>query len=111
LPTNFRLPENSMANTRSRIVNALGSARDSGLLPAFPLGSEMTNTEQALLVPLGRLKQASTGQLLGLFARGLTAGKATETEMEALGRIGLARPTDTREQAMMLLVLGAMRSN
>jgi hypothetical protein len=111
LPNSYRLPGWATGNTRARIEEALGPARRSGLLPEFPFGSEMTETERALLVPLGRLRQSSPLQLLRTLGRGLTAGTATAVEAAGLARLGLDHPAQTRARIMRVLVHGAMRGH
>src|SRR5262249_61590337 len=48
----FSLPSHAAANHLDRLEEALGRARAAGLLPAFPLGSDMTAVEESLTHPL-----------------------------------------------------------
>ena len=78
------------SNRAERIEAALAPARRDGLLPAFPLGTEMTEVEQTLAGRLTFLKSAGYGDLV----RTLFAGLARRP---AVGpRAGRARAACTR---------------
>ena len=109
LESTFSLPAHALGNRPERIEAALGPARRSGLLPAFPLGSEMDEVEQALVGPLLALKGAGYGELLRLLAAGIAPGEAAAAERRALERLGLAAPATPSERAWRTLVLGALR--
>src|SRR5262249_55513031 len=55
----FELPAACRDNTPERIARALAGARDEGLLPPFPFGSDFTATEQQLMPALKLLRAAS----------------------------------------------------
>ena len=59
-------------NRAERIAAALAPARSDGTLPAFPLGTEMTEVEQALTGPLTRLRSAGYADLVRMLLAGLT---------------------------------------
>ena len=63
LEPSFSLPDTAR-NRVERIEAALAPARRDGLLPAFPLGSEMTEVEQTLAGRLTFLKSAGYGDLV-----------------------------------------------
>ena len=109
LERTFSLPSHAASNRPERITEALGSARREGLLPAFPLGSDMDETEQSLIGPLMLLKNADYGDLLRTVVAGLPAKGGGPTEAACLGRLSLAAPTGLREQALRVLVRGALR--
>ena len=109
LEPTFSLPAHAVDNRPERIEAALGPARRSGLLPAFPLGSEMNEVEQALVGPLLALRSAGYGELLHLFAAGIAPGEAGAAERGALERLGLAAPAGPAERAWRALILGALR--
>ena len=103
------MPLHVTANTAERIEQALGPARRDGLLPAFPLGSDMTDVEQALVGPLQVLKAADYATLLRAAVAGL--GRAPSSrEQAALDRLQLGQPTSLADRAYRALVLGALRS-
>jgi hypothetical protein len=66
-------------------------------LPLFPFGSDFTETEQRLIPALQLLRRASSLQLAGLAARGLSAGQPSSEIRDCLARMGLeprSRPMD-----------------
>jgi len=109
LEQGFRLPASARDNHPDRIKAALEPARRAGLLPQFPLGSDMDEVEQLLLKPLLALKTASYGELLRTVAAGLSGAGDRPSETLALQRLGLAAPTDLSEHAWRMLVRGALR--
>lgn len=104
----YEIPAQFRNNTPERIERALSTAREAGLLPTFPFGSEFTDVEQRLLPALKVLKTASGSRPMaaGLVARGLVAPSAEQRE--ALRRLGLDRPRGFRERLYALLVRGAL---
>jgi len=110
LPRGFRLPSHATDNMPARIEGALSSARRDGLLPPFPLGTEMTETEQALVPTLSQLRRASAPRLIGYFMRGIAPGELADDKREKLQRLDLEKPTGLKQKAMRALVLGALRS-
>ncbi len=111
LPRGFKLPSYSRDNTPSRIEEALSRARRDGVLPPFPLGTEMTKTEQDLIPALGRLRRASAPRLLSYLARGIAPGETSDAMREKLARLDLDNASGFKETAMRALVLGALRSH
>lgn len=97
-------------NTPERLAEALGPARREGLLPAFPLGTEMTETEQALAAALTRLKSAGYLDILRMGIAGLPSAGSAEHE-GALARMGLGAPSSLRDRALCALVHGALREH
>src|SRR5450631_4200610 len=57
LPKNFEIPAAHRENFPERIANALKPARDAGLLPSFPFGSDFTDVEQRLIPALQLLQE------------------------------------------------------
>jgi acyl-CoA hydrolase len=93
----YELPRECRDNTPDRIERALAPAREQGLLPLFPFGSDFTDTEQRLIPVLQLLRRASPLQLAGLAARGLSAGAPSSEIRDCLARMGLeprSRPMD-----------------
>jgi hypothetical protein len=109
LEPGFALPAHAAGNAPARIEAALGPARRDGLLPAFPLGSDMTEVEQALIGPLQALKGAGYGELLRMAAAGIIGQPAGEGEHAALERLNLDAPVTLADRAWRMLVAGAMR--
>jgi acyl-CoA hydrolase len=108
LEPTYRVPHAASSNRAERITAALLPARRDGLLPPFPLGTEMTEAEQALTGPLTFLRSAAYGDLLRVLAAGF-GGQATPRERAALDRLSLASAATLRERALRALVLGALR--
>ena len=109
LERDFAIPAAAAHNTIARIETALGPARRDGLLPDFPLGSDMNQTEEALVGPLLALKTASKGELLRMVLAGWTGRVTGPDEIAALDRLGLATPKSFVEHAERRLILGALR--
>lgn len=107
----YRIPEAARRNTPSRIAEALGPAREAGLLPAFPFGSEFTATEQRLVPALVRLREADGAY--GEMARLLLAGfkRPSAEAAECLDRMGLAVPQGMRERLYRRLLAGALAAD
>lgn len=110
LPGDFKLSASAVDNSPARIEAALSSARREGLLPPFPLGTEMTEIEQALIPALGKLRRAPAARLLGYLMRGLAPGDVPTETKAKLERLDLARPNTLKAKATRALVLGALRS-
>jgi hypothetical protein len=109
LEPDFILPDRAMHNRSERIEAALAPARQQGLLPAFPLGSDMTETEALLVAPLQDMKEASYGVLLRFLAFGMVVGRLNPAECAALKRLGLDVPRTARDRALAAIVTGALR--
>src|ERR1700688_504759 len=58
LPKNYEIPPAHRENFSERIGAALKPARDAGLLPSFPFGSDFTDAEQRLIPALQILQDA-----------------------------------------------------
>ena len=95
LPKNFEIPRGARENLPERIAAALKPAREAGLLPSFPFGSDFTEVEQRLIPALQILQEAqhSPLHLAGLLWRGLTQ-PPTQRSSECLARLGLDQPDD-----------------
>ena len=104
----FELPSSWRDNTPERIARALGPAREQGLLPLFPFGTDFTETEQRLIPALQRLEAASPMRLAGLLARGLASGAPSPQVRECLARMGLERRSGLTEHVYAALLRGAL---
>ena len=104
----FTLPPAARDNTGHTIEAALGAARREGLLPLFPLGSDMTAVEQSLVGPLQAMKNASYGELLSILRAG-AGGEPRPADQAALERLQLAAPKSLADRCWRTLVLGALR--
>ena len=74
MPKGFEIASAYRENFPERIERALKPAREAGLLPSFPFGSDFTVTEQRLIPALQILQntQRTPRRLPGLLWQGLT---------------------------------------
>jgi acetyl-CoA hydrolase/transferase-like protein len=109
LPKGFEVAAAYRENRPERIKAALKPAREAGLLPQFPFGSDFTDTEQRLIPALQILQDAqrTPRQLAGLLWRGLTR-TPDAADQECLARLGLDRPANVPERLYRALVSAAL---
>ena len=104
----FELPAACRDNTPERIARALKPAREQGLLPPFPFGTDFTATEQRLLPALERLRSLSLPQLAVLLARGFLSPAAAPDIRDCLSRMALDHPSGPKEHVEAALLKGAL---
>ena len=109
LPKGFEIPAAHRENYPERIVTALKPAREAGLLPRFPFGSDFTDTEQRLIPALQFLQDAQRTpmRLPGLLWQGFTRAPDV-ADHECLVRLGLDTPKTLTERAYRALVSAAL---
>jgi hypothetical protein len=109
LPKSFEIPAIYRENHPERIANALKPAREAGLLPQFPFGSDFTDTEQRLIPALQFLRDAQRTpmRLPGLLWQGFTRAPDA-ADHECLARLGLDTPKTLAERAYRALVSAAL---
>jgi Acetyl-CoA hydrolase/transferase C-terminal domain len=109
LPKNFEIPVVHRENHPGRIARALKPAREAGLLPSFPFGSDFTETEQRLIPALQLLQDAQRApmRLPGLLWQGFI-GHPDAQDDECLARLGLDRPVTWSERFYRALVRAAL---
>jgi hypothetical protein len=109
LPRDHRIPAAHCDNTPARIVAALKPAREAGLLPTFPFGSDFTEVEQRLITALETLRDASHSPLalLSLAIDGLRP--AAISDQPALARMGLDRPNTFSDRLYRMLLNAALK--
>jgi hypothetical protein len=98
----FEIPEYARDNTPEAVERKLRSALQAGLLPAFPFGSDFSETERKLIPMLQELKLASKLQLL----RAVLRGFARDGDADCLERMGLLKPHGIREHLYATLLRG-----
>ena len=103
------VPQEAANNRADRISSILLPARHEGVLPDFPLGTEMTDVEQRLTAPLIFLRSAGYGDLLRALLSGFAPGAISPSERAALERMSLEGAASPRESALRILLLGALR--
>jgi hypothetical protein len=109
LSANFEIPKAYRENHPERIADALRPARQAGLLPAFPFGSDFTEVEQRLIPALQFLQevQRSPLSLPALLWQGWTHPPGP-ADAECLARLGLDKPSTWQERAYRGLVSAAL---
>jgi hypothetical protein len=109
LPKNHEIPVAHRENVPERIVAALKPAREAGLLPSFPFGSDFTDVEQRLIPALEILQDAQRAplRLAELLWRGLTR-TPDRADRACLARLGLERPATFSERMYRALVSAAL---
>jgi hypothetical protein len=109
LPGQFEIPAGYRENYPDRIAKALRPAREAGLLPSFPFGSDFTDVEQRLIPALQVLQDAqrSPRLLLGLLGQGIFR-HPDAADNECLTRLGLDKPATWPERAYRALVGAAL---
>ncbi len=105
----FELPASCRDNTPARIASALAPAREQGLLPPFPFGTDFTAAEQRLIPALRLLAAASPFRLARLALRGLSAEGSSDVE-DCLVRMGLDKATTATERFHAALLRGALEA-
>jgi hypothetical protein len=109
LPTGFEIPAAHRENFPERISTALKPARDAGLLPTFPFGTDFTGVEQRLIPALQLLQDAQSSplRLPGLLWQGFVR-QPDAADKQCLARLGLDAPTTLAERAYRALVTAAL---
>jgi Acetyl-CoA hydrolase/transferase C-terminal domain len=109
LPRNFEIATDHRENFPDRIATALKPARDAGLLPSFPFGSDFTEVEQRLIPALQVLQEAQRTplKLPALLWQGMSQ-PPDAADRECLARLGLDRPATLAERAYRALVSAAL---
>jgi hypothetical protein len=109
LPKNYEIPAAHRDNHPERIARALKPAREAGLLPSFPFGTDFTEVEQRLIPALQILQDAERVplSLAGLLWQGVT-GQSDAADRECLARLGLDRPATLTERTYRALVSAAL---
>jgi hypothetical protein len=109
LPANFEIPRAFRENYPERIAEALRPARQAGLLPSFPFGSDFTEVERRLIPALQFLQevQRSPGRLPALLWQGWRQ-RLGPADTECLTRLGLDKPSTWQERLYRALVIAAL---
>jgi acetyl-CoA hydrolase/transferase-like protein len=109
LPANFDIPKAHRENYPERIADVLRPARQQGLLPPFPFGSDFTDVEQRLIPALQLLQEAQRSPRLlpGMLWQGFTR-RPDAADAECLARLGLDKPATWPELAYRALVNAAL---
>lgn len=111
IPESYEIPSRFRNNTPARIEKALQDAKDRGLLPDFPFGSDFDEVELRLIPALQLLKQklAAPLSLTPVLLRGLSAPRNEKTEA-CIARMGLQNPASIMERVYKIALRGALRA-
>lgn len=103
----YEIPTAHRDNHPERIACALRPAKDAGLAPLFPFGTDFDALERSMLPALATLQaaQISPARLAKVFWRGLTQPAAGVNP--ALARLGLDAPKDVKARLYATLFKGA----
>jgi hypothetical protein len=109
LQKNYEIPAAYRQNMPERIVEALKPAREAGLLPSFPFGSDFTDVEQRLIPALEILQDAQRTplRLAGLLWRGMRR-TPDAADLACLARLGLDHGATWSERLYRALVTAAL---
>jgi len=109
LPKDFEIPAAHRENFPERVAVALKPAREAGLLPSFPFGSDFTEVEKRLIPALQLLQaaQRTPAKLPGLLWEGFSRTPDAAGE-QCLARLGLDRPNTLAERFYRALVSAAL---
>ena len=109
VPRSHQIEARYRGNTPERIAQALAPLRDRGLLPLFPLGTDLTEIEQRLVPALAILNEASQSwrDLLQLGLTGVTA-RYNPADAPALARLALDPPKSMTDRVYSLLMRAAL---
>ncbi len=108
----YEIPRPFRNNTPEWLEKTLGPARNDGVLPRYPFGTDLTDEEIALIPAMNALKNAQSSPLAlaRLAARGAPWSSPSAKERVLLRRLALEAPKSVKERFMAALVLGALRS-
>lgn len=111
IEANYQIPPAFRDNLPEKITAALGGEGSQGLLPQFPLGTEMTATEVRLVSALQELKAIAHNKprVLMAAARAAIGPPPSLEERECLERLDLDQAGSIAERLMRWSVLWAMR--
>jgi acyl-CoA hydrolase len=109
LPKSYEIPAAFRDNTPERIERALKPAKERGLLPDFPFGTDFTEIERRVIPALQMLRQKSTApaELIPLLFGGLFAKPSKEMD-EAIERMGLTNAGSLKDKLYRALLRGAL---
>jgi hypothetical protein len=109
ISSDYEIPAQFLNNTPERIAAALKPAKERGLLPDFPFGTDFTDVELRIIPALQLLKQklASPLSLVRVLLRGLTAPANAATE-ECIERMRLTNAASLKDKIYRALLRGAL---
>lgn len=99
IDADYKILAEYLNNTREHIEECLRPARQKGILPKFPFGSDFTATEQRLMSALEilKIKSASKKDMAGLLVKGIMAKPPITAHQEALARMGFDKAKTAKD--------------
>ena len=112
LPGDFALAQDALNNTPAAINRVFARPDIRAAFPAYPMGTELTADEQALIIALETLQERtrSVGGKVSTVTRAL-ATRLDAANNSALERMGLEHPGDMRERITRRLVNFALKES
>ena len=109
----YEIPQGQRDNTPEGLRRKLGYARASGLLPAYPFGSDLDPDEQALAGALERLKNmtATPGLRAQAILKAMGLASPSADEQRKLARVGLDKPHKLQDEILRRLLCLALRAD
>lgn len=112
LAADYEIPENFRHNTPARLETIIAKHRQSGLFPAFPLGTDLTNEEQMLGKALKGLKARSESKgKLALMWDAYKVKSIPESATPFLQRMQLEAPQNLQQRITQKLLILELQSN
>jgi acyl-CoA hydrolase len=110
IESDYRIPAAFRENLPERLAERLRGARQAGLLPDYPFGTDLDGVEQRLAGGLERLQALSVSRLdlVKALLRALSLGPASQSELQALRRLGLASPGGLKDRITARLLRYAL---
>ncbi|MEO8557655.1 MAG: acetyl-CoA hydrolase/transferase C-terminal domain-containing protein [Rhodospirillales bacterium] len=100
IEADYRIADTFRQNLPERLAEKLRPARQAGLLPDYPFGSDLDATEQVTVRGLERLQVLSASRIKTIVAlfHSLAIGKVGDDDVRALARLGLQNPTSLKDR-------------
>ncbi len=107
----YEIPQQFKQNTPQKLGIMLGNAIAEGLLPDFPLGTDLTDIEQKLIFALKNLKNVRSRpfELVKALLSAWFGPAKNPDEILALERLGLEVPQNIEQRILALGVISALR--
>lgn len=108
----YEIPQAARDNTPESLARRLAPAASSGLLPAFPFGSDFTAQELRLARALKSVKaHAASAPKWKLAWKALRSPATPDAVRDDLARLGLDAPQDMEQKVVRALLIDALLTN
>lgn len=111
VPASYMIPDRFRNNTPEKLEKVLAPAREKGLFPAFPFGTDFTPDEIALGKALRTFKAKAEESKLGVMKDIATSwfAPAPANAQRYLERMKLDKPANGKEKFMQKVVVNALK--